>query len=123
MTLLFWHASTASSNMAGGAWPLIGMRSFAWIFGPKRDKWLVKTVAGLLVNVGWSQLRAGPSPEGRAHARRIGLGTAFTLLTIDLVYVARGKLRWTHLLDAAMEGTWITAWLRTDSRRGPGGHR
>ncbi|MEU8804533.1 hypothetical protein [Spirillospora sp. NPDC048819] len=110
-------------NVASGTWPLAGMRSFGWIFGPKqdikRDKWLVRTVAGLLVSAAWSQLRAGSSPEGRAHARRTGLGTALTLLTIDLVYVPRGRLRWTHLLDASMEAAWIAAWLR--ARTDPAG--
>ncbi|MFD0902129.1 hypothetical protein [Actinomadura sediminis] len=102
-------------NIVGGAWPLVSMRTFEWVFGSKQDKWLERTVAGLLVSAGWSQTRASASPAGRAHARRTGLGTATTLLAIDLFYVPRGTLRWTYLLDAAMETAWIVAWCRTDA--------
>jgi hypothetical protein len=98
-------------NVVGGAWPLVSMRTFEWVFGPKEDHWLERTVAGLLVTAGWSQLRAGDSMEGRRHARRVGLGTACTLLAIDLYYVPIGRLRWTYLLDGAMEAAWILAWL------------
>lgn len=99
-------------NVVGGGWPLVSMRSFEWVFGPKADRWLEQTVAGLMVAAGWSQLRAAGTPAGREHARRIGVGTACTLLAIDLVYVPAGRLRWTYLLDAALEAAWITAWLR-----------
>ena len=34
------------ANLAGGLWPLLHIRSFEWVFGPKTDRWLVKTVAG-----------------------------------------------------------------------------
>lgn len=94
---------------------MASMRSFEWVFGPKQDKWLEQTVAGLLISAGWTQLRAGASPDGLGHARRIGLGTAATLLTIDLVHVSRGTLRWTYLLDGVMEAAWIVAWLRSES--------
>lgn len=97
-------------NLAGGLWPLIHMSSFERVFGRKADRFLVQTVAGLLVGVGWSQLRAASSPEGVRHARRIGLATAATLLTIDLIYVPLGRLRPTHLLDAALEAAWIKVW-------------
>ncbi|MGK5555143.1 hypothetical protein ACSNOI_26360 [Actinomadura kijaniata] len=106
-------------NVLGGAWPLVSRRSFEWVFGPKQDWWLEQTVAGLLVAAGWSQLRAGDSDAGREHARRVGVGTAVTLLAIDLLHVPRGRLRWTYLLDGAMEAAWLLAWRRTraDGRR------
>ena len=99
-------------NLAGGLWPLVSMRSFEWVFGPKEDRWLAQTVAGLLAANGLSQLLAARSDAGIAHARRVGIGTAATLLAIDLVYVPSGRLRWTYLLDAAMEAGWITVWCR-----------
>lgn len=70
------------------------------------------TTGGLLVSAGVVQLAAARTPQGRAHARRTGLGTALTLLAIDLIYVPKGRIRPTYLLDAAMEMGWITAWLR-----------
>ncbi|MEV5436497.1 hypothetical protein AB0K80_10740 [Streptomyces sp. NPDC052682] len=100
-------------NVAGGLWPLLHLRSFEWVFGPKRDVWLQRTTGGLLLSAGLAQLAAAPDPQGPAHARRVGLGTALTLLAVDLVYVPKGRIRPTYLLDAAMQTGWITAWLRT----------
>ena len=105
-------------NLVGGLWPLIHRRSFEWVFGPKADRWLQFTVGGLLIASGISQLAGADTPEGRAAARRLGLAVALTLLTIDLIYVPKGRIRPTYLLDAAAEATWITTWLRTLRRRG-----
>ncbi|MFD6172402.1 hypothetical protein [Streptomyces coeruleorubidus] len=99
-------------NVVGGLWPLLHLRSFEWVFGPKADDWLQRTTGGLLLSAGLAQLAAGADPQGRPHARRIGLGTALTLLAIDLVYVPKGRIRPTYLLDAAMQTGWIAAWLR-----------
>ncbi|GAA0938187.1 hypothetical protein [Actinocorallia libanotica] len=99
-------------NIVGGAWPLVHRRSFEAFFGPKEDEWLQQTVGALLVAAGCSQVLAANSPEGHAHARRTGLGTAASLLAIDLLYVPAGRIRWTYLLDGAAEIAWIAAWLR-----------
>ncbi len=86
---------------------LVHLPSFEMVFGPKADKWLERTTAGLLVGIGWSQLSAAPTPEGVRQARRIGVATAATLLAIDLIYVPLGRIRPTYLIDAAMEAGWI----------------
>ncbi|MEU0199493.1 MULTISPECIES: hypothetical protein [unclassified Streptomyces] len=99
-------------NVVGGLWPLLHLRSFEWVFGPKTDVWLQMTTGGLLASAGLAQLTAATDPRGPAHARRIGLGTAVTLLAVDLVYVPKGRIRPTYLLDAAMQTGWIAAWLR-----------
>ncbi|MDT0386245.1 hypothetical protein [Streptomyces dubilierae] len=99
-------------NLVGGLWPLLHLRSFEWVFGPKADDWLQKTTGGLLAGAGLMQLAAVADPEGPKHARRTGLVTAATLLAVDLVYVPKGRLRPTYLLDAAMEAGWIAVWLR-----------
>ncbi|MFE6992461.1 hypothetical protein [Streptomyces pharetrae] len=100
-------------NIVGGLWPLVHLRSFEWVFGPKSDEWLQMTTGGLLVSSGLAQLAAAPAPQGPAQARRIGLGTALTMLAVDLVYVPKRRIRPTYLLDAAMQAGWIAAWLRT----------
>ena len=96
-------------NIVGGAWPLLHRRSFEAVFGPKSDRWLMYTVAGLLISVGYGQLRAS-TPEDWAHARRLGVLTASTLLAIDVVYVPRGVIRKTYLLDAVAEAALIVGW-------------
>ncbi|MGF9753758.1 hypothetical protein AAII07_01020 [Microvirga sp. 0TCS3.31] len=96
-------------NLVGGAWPLLHRRSFEAVFGPKSDRWLMYTVAGLLISVGYTQLRAS-TPEDWLHARRVGVLTASTLLLIDVVHVPRGVIRKTYLLDAVAEAALIAGW-------------
>src|SRR3954452_2763372 len=105
-------AAQGAFNVVGGLWPLVSMRSFEWVFGPKQDRWLEQTVGGLLTTIGAAQLAAARSSAPEV-ARVVGVGTATTLLAIDLIYVARGRLRPTYLLDAAMEVGWLAAWART----------
>lgn len=104
-------------NACGGAWALVHLRSFERFFGPARMKqeqdWLVRTVAGLLVSSGGSQMLSCSTPACLAQARRAGLGTAVTLLTIDLVYVPRGRARRSHMLDAAVQVGWLVAWWKS----------
>jgi hypothetical protein len=99
-------------NVLSGLWPIVHLRSFERVFGPKADEWLVHTVAGLLVAIGWSQLSGTGSAEGQDMARRIGIGTSAALLAIDLIYVPKGRISKMYLLDAVVEAAWITAWLR-----------
>ena len=91
---------------------MLHLRSFEWVFGPKVDRWLVYTVAGLLTTIGYAQWRAGTDHDWR-HARRIGVGTSSTLLLIDLVNVPRGRIRATYLIDAAAEAALLAVWIVT----------
>ena len=100
-------------NVGGGLWPLLSMGTFEAVTGPKTDRWLVRTVAGLMVANGLAQWRAGTSPDGLAGARRVGVGTAATLAAVDLVYAPRHRISRVYLLDAALECGWVLAWLRT----------
>ena len=103
-------------NLAGGLWPLVHMRSFEAVSGPKVDRWLVETVAGLMVVNGIVQL----SPRSSPHtSRTLGVGTALWLAAIDLRYASTGRISKVYLLDAAAELAWAAAWgsTLTTSRR------
>ena len=81
-------------NIANGLWPLVSMRSFQWVLGPKAEHWLVRTVAGLMITNGIAQVRSSSVAE---------LGTARRI----------GRIRRTYLLDAFVQCGWIIAWLRS----------
>lgn len=100
-------------NCVNGLWPLLHLRSFEAVFGPKTDKWLVRTVAGLLLTVGIVQLSAEEDAASLRLARRVGIGTSLVLGSIDVIYAPRGRISRRYLLDAAAEATLITAWLAT----------
>lgn len=100
-------------NVISGVWPLVHMRSFEAVTGPKDDHWLVRTVAGLLIVNGGVQLASADSLEGQRAARLIGLGTSGTLTAIEVVYGSRRRIRAIYLVDAALEIGIIAAWLHS----------
>ena len=102
-------------NVVSGGWPLVSMRTFERVTGPKVDSWLVRTVAGLLVSVGVAQLAAGDSPDGLKVARLLGQGTAVTLGVVDVVYASTGRISKVYLADAVVESAWMALWS-TSSR-------
>jgi hypothetical protein len=100
-------------NVAGGLWPLLHMRSFEAVTGPKTDRWLVRTVAALMVANGLVQCRTSATGTGLSAARDIGIGTAAALGVIDLAYGLPHRISRAYLADAALEAGWVVAWLRT----------
>lgn len=105
------------ANVVGGLWPLLHMDSFEAVFGPKTDRWLVKTVSGLLVVIGLNQLATRRSTVSIRLARRLGIGTAAVLAAVDVFYVPAGRISKMYLLDAAMEVGWIVAWVRVVDKK------
>lgn len=116
MSALTVARAHGAANLVGGLWPLLHLRSFEAVFGPKVDRWLVKTVAGLLVINGATLLATGSTPESIAQARRLGIGTAAVLTLIDLSYAPSGRISKMHLADAAVEIGWIVAWCLPKNR-------
>lgn len=100
------------ANVLGGVWPLLHLPSFEQVFGRKTDKWLVRTVAGLLVANGAAQLRSASTVDGLEAARWIGVGTAVTLAAIDVTYAPLGRISRMYLADAVVELGWLIGWTR-----------
>jgi hypothetical protein len=63
---------------------------------------------------GLIQLTTSSTAGGVRQARRLGVGTAAVLATIDLVYVAARRISKMYLVDAAVEVGWILAWCRVE---------
>lgn len=99
-----------------GVWPLLNIRSFEWVTGPKTDRWLVKTV-GVLVAVNGGVLSAA-GLRGRTGPEMAALatGSALGLAGIDTVYALKGRISRIYLLDALCElllaACWVRAWPR-----------
>ena len=97
-------------NVISGLWPLVSMGTFERVTGPKADRWLVQTVAGLMVANGVTQLSGATSREGVRLAGLIGRSTAAVLAGIDLAYAHQGRISRVYLLDAAVELGWVALW-------------
>jgi hypothetical protein len=41
-------------NLVGGAWPVVWLRSFEWVYGRKEEDWLQKTyLQDVVCEIGW----------------------------------------------------------------------
>ena len=93
-----------------GLWPVINIRSFGWVTGPKVDRWLVKTVGLLLTAIGGVQIAAARRSEIPQELAILGVGAPLALLLIDLTYVAKGRISKVYLLDAMAQVGLIGLW-------------
>lgn len=98
--------------VAAGLWPLLHLRSFEAVTGPKTDDWLARTMGGMLAVIGGA-LTIGALERSRSKAlAALGIGSALTLGTADVVYVARGRLAPVYLADAAVQVGVLVGWAR-----------
>jgi hypothetical protein len=97
--------------VATGLWPIIHLRSFERVTGAKTDKWLVRTVGGLVTAIGTAMLVGARRREGMTAARVLGIGSAITFALIDVVYASRGRISRVYYADAAVEGALAAGWL------------
>ena len=105
-----------------GVWPLVSLRTFEAVTGPKAERWLVQTVGALVAVIGAVLLRAGlrGAADARAHPEvpLLATGSAAALAAVDVVYVARGRIPPVYLADAAVELALLVAWA-AGRRRAP----
>lgn len=104
--------------MITGLWPLLHLRSFLALTGPKRGTWLLKTVAVLILAIGGTLLAAGRRSRPSGDAALLAASSALGLTTIDVYYVARRVIRPVYLLDALVECGFV-AWLLLARRAAP----
>src|SRR4051812_27484566 len=94
--------------VATGAWPIINIKSFEAVTGPKVDKWLVKTISWLIVAVGLQLWFAKP-PEDFIT---LGIGSALALGVSEAYYSAvKRRISYIYLADSAIEQLIILGWL------------
>lgn len=96
--------------LASGVWPLVHMRSFEKVTGPKADKWLVNTVGILVSVVGGVLILAGVRRRVNAETMALAAGCAAGLGAVDVLYASRGRISPVYLADAAVEGALLAAW-------------
>ncbi len=102
-----------------GVWPLVSIRTFQAVTGPKTDNlptgreadhWLVKTAGVLITAVGLSLLTAAWRRRESPEAAVLAVASAAGLTAIDITYTARGVIRPIYLADAAAEVALLAGW-------------
>ena len=86
-----------------GMWPLVSMRTFEAVTGPKVDDWLVHMVGLLAAVIGAVLLAASRSGRLTHEILALSAGAAAGFAAIDLRYGVVGRISPIYLADAAVE--------------------
>jgi hypothetical protein len=102
---------------ATGLWPVLHLRSFEIVTGPKPEGWLVKTVGSLLTVIGVALVATSRRRAvGREWALLAG-GSAAALAAVDVWYAGvRRRISPVYLADAPIEIALAAGWVTV--RRG-----
>ena len=98
--------------LCGALWPLISLASFEAVTGNKRDEWLVRTVAGLMLVLGALLLH-----DAHVHhriARSLGImagGMAGVLGAVAIISSLSGRISWLYLPDGIIHLSFACGWL------------
>jgi hypothetical protein len=102
-----------------GVWPLVSIRTFQLVTGPKTDNqptgleadhWLVMTVGVLITAISVTLLTAAWRQSTQLEIAVLAIGSAVGLTAIDVIYVVRGVIAPIYLVDAAVEIPLILGW-------------
>lgn len=107
---MFWVGS--------GLWPIVDLKSFERVTGPKTDGWLVKTVGGLIAVVGVTLVAAGARHRITPEIRGLAMGSSLALAAVDVVYPLKRRISPLYLLDAVAELAFAATWLKRRPSRG-----
>lgn len=111
MALELWLAVVQGGYyVLTGLWPVLSMRTFMAVTGPKTDTWLVRMVGLLAASIGIPLLLAvwlGGVDRGLVL---VALLSAVAFLVIDVYYVWRRVIGKIYLLDALLEVPLIALW-------------
>jgi len=109
-------AFQGSYFVATGVWPLVHLRSFLALTGPKTDLWLVQSFGLLVASVGVALLRAWVKRTPEASLP-VGACTAAAMVMAD--GIAARAVSPIYLIDMAPELLFLVGWLLV-LRRQPG---
>ena len=98
-----------------GVWPLVSMRTFLMVTGPKTDLWLVKTVGVILAVIGAVLLFAWATGAVNPPVIALAIGAGLGLAIVEIIYVSKKVISAIYLGDAVVEILlaiwWATALL------------
>jgi hypothetical protein len=96
---------------ATGIWPLLSMRTFEAVTGPKTDDWLVQTVGTLAACIGAALLLGSRRIPPNRETLLLSAFSAAAFLGVDVVFVAMGTISTIYLVDAGVQIVFLIALL------------
>jgi hypothetical protein len=103
-------AAQGAYYVATGLWPIVHLRSFEAVTGPKPEGWLVKMVGALAACIGGALFAASRSGRITPELRGLALGAAASFAAVDVWYVARRRIAPIYLMDALPELAALGFW-------------
>jgi hypothetical protein len=97
--------------LATGIWPLVSIRTFMAVTGPKTDVWLVKTVGAVVAAIGAALAVGAARRVFPPETLVLAVGSAAVLMLVDVIYVHRRIISRIYLADAVAQLILIAAWL------------
>ena len=94
-----------------GIWPILSMRTFLKITGPKTDLWLVNTVGLILAVIGVVLIVAYFRAELNSAIILLAIGSALSLVVVEIIYVIKRVISPIYLGDAGAELVLIAWWI------------
>jgi len=91
-----------------GVWPILSIRTFIAVTGPKKDVWLVKTLGGLIAVAGGALISASLN-DLSLPAIILSCGSALTLGWIDIWYSLKNVISKVYLADAVVQSLLVFA--------------
>jgi hypothetical protein len=110
--------------LLAGVWPLVSLKTFYAVTGPKRDGWLVQTVGSMIASIGTTLLLGARRPTVSPEVKWLGASSAAALMAVDVVFVRQRRIPRIYLADAALElgllAGWALATMQDARHHGPG---
>ena len=96
---------------ATGVWPILDLKSFMAVTGPKLEGWLVKTVGMLIATAGLALTAAGARGRVSRELRVLGASSALGFAAVDFWYAGvRRRISRVYLADGVVELGLAAAW-------------
>jgi hypothetical protein len=102
---------------AAGIWPVLHLRSFKWVTGPKPEGWLVKTIGSLIATVGVCLGAAGANMRVTPETRFLGVASALVLGGADVIYASKRRISPIYLADAVVQAATLVGWWQAQKRQ------
>jgi hypothetical protein len=101
----------------GALWPLLDMKSFERVTGNKRDEWLVRTVALLMLSTIATLAAMRPDARDDRAMRVLGATSTAALGSVALIGPLVRRISKVYYLDALVDLGLAALWVVTPTRR------
>jgi len=107
-----------------GLWPIVSLKTFEAVTGPKLEGWLTKGVGACLANIGAALGAAGARGKVARELRMMGATTALSFATMDFWYAGfRRRISRVYLLNGMAQLGFAAAWAYAEWRESRSTHR